>query len=159
MTAPQLVARELEVLVLAARGRNVDETAAELHRSRGTVKHHRAAVLDKLAARNMAEAVRIGFERGILTHTPDRLQLTDGQRRAFHKKAADVDELRELEPRTTKREMLAQASLEFGRPIESVNDLDRREASLVLDLLERMLDGAIVRAGAGAAGLLEAATR
>ena len=50
--------------------------------------------------------------------------------------------------------ILAQASLEFGRPIESANDLTDGEAAIVLDLLDRILDGSEAKPGSGEQHLL-----
>lgn len=103
---------------------------------------------------------RITHERQLLGVEADQAQLslTDGQRRAFHKKASDVDQLRELPARTTKHQILAQSSLDFGREIVSVNDLSRAEASIVLDALEQILDGAALPIGQGLPGVLKVAS-
>lgn len=133
---------ELDVLAGAAHGETVKETATRLHRAVGTVKHHRAAVIDKLDARNVTAAVHIAHELGLLGERPDAgdLKLTDGQLRAFHAKCSDLDVRDELERRTTKRRMLEEASRRFGRLIESANDLRRHEANELLELLEHELD-------------------
>lgn len=60
-----LTGREQEVLQLVACGRDNPAIGRELHISAATVKHHVAAILDKLGAANRAqaaaEAVRIGL--------------------------------------------------------------------------------------------------
>jgi DNA-binding CsgD family transcriptional regulator len=143
---------ELEVLAGAARGESVAASAKRLHRSCGTVKHHRAAVLDKLGAKNMVEAVRLAYERGIFGKRPDRsgqLPINAEKRDAFHAKCSAIDKMRELEPRSTKKLMLEQASEEFARAITSANDFTQDEARLVLDLLDSILVGADVELGKG----------
>ncbi|WP_329044003.1 response regulator transcription factor [Amycolatopsis sp. NBC_01488] len=57
-----LTPREVEILSLAARGRNVADIAAELFLSAGTVRNYLAAVVTKLNARNRVHAIRIATE-------------------------------------------------------------------------------------------------
>ncbi|MEV6623188.1 response regulator transcription factor [Amycolatopsis sp. NPDC051106] len=57
-----LTPREIEILSLAARGRNVADIAAELFLSAGTVRNYLAAVVTKLNARNRVHAIRIATE-------------------------------------------------------------------------------------------------
>lgn len=61
----KLTQRECDVLRLVAGGRDNQSIGAELYISPSTVKHHVAAILDKLGASNRAqaaaEAVRIGL--------------------------------------------------------------------------------------------------
>jgi two-component system response regulator DesR len=57
-----LTPREIEILSLAARGRNVADIAAELFLSPGTVRNYLAAVVTKLNARNRVHAIRIATE-------------------------------------------------------------------------------------------------
>jgi two-component system response regulator DesR len=57
-----LTPREIEVLRLTARGRNVADIAAELFLSPGTVRNYLAAVVTKLNARNRVNAIRIATE-------------------------------------------------------------------------------------------------
>jgi two-component system response regulator DesR len=57
-----LTPREVEILTLAARGRNVADIAAELFLSAGTVRNYLAAVVTKLNARNRVHAIRIATE-------------------------------------------------------------------------------------------------
>ncbi|MEU2145655.1 MULTISPECIES: response regulator [Streptomyces albovinaceus subgroup] len=61
-----LSAREREVLVLVARGTTNREIAAELFISEATVKTHLTHVFAKLGAKDRAEAVAVGYDRGIL---------------------------------------------------------------------------------------------
>ena len=135
---------ERATLAGAARGETVAETAGELGIPVGTVKQLRRAVLDKLGdASNMAAAVHRAHELGILGQAPDpsALPLTDGQRRAFHAKCGELDVAHDLDRRTTKRQILVEASQRFRRNIESANDLSRSEANELLELLEQRLDG------------------
>lgn len=62
----ELTTRETEVLKCAARGLTCVETGKELFVGSQTVKYHRASLLSKLLARNITQAVSIGYERGIL---------------------------------------------------------------------------------------------
>ena len=61
-----LTARELEVLVLVADGLRNREIAARLGISEHTVKFHLAAVFGKLGASSRTEAVRRGFQLGLI---------------------------------------------------------------------------------------------
>jgi DNA-binding NarL/FixJ family response regulator len=61
-----LTARELEVLVLVARGQRNREIAAAIGRTEETVKIHVRSVLAKLGASTRTEAVAIATARGIL---------------------------------------------------------------------------------------------
>jgi DNA-binding NarL/FixJ family response regulator len=59
--------RELEVLVLIARGRTNREAAADLFISEATVKTHLLHIYGKLGVRDRAAAVATAYERGLLT--------------------------------------------------------------------------------------------
>jgi two-component system response regulator DesR len=61
-----LTAREHEVLVASRSHATVAEIAAALYLSPGTVRNHISSVMQKLDARNRAEALRIAEERGLL---------------------------------------------------------------------------------------------
>ncbi|MFE9248027.1 response regulator transcription factor [Streptomyces sp. NPDC007088] len=64
--ANPLTPREAEVLRAAADGAGNAELAALLHLSHGTVRNYLSTAIQKLAARNRAEAVRIAREKGWL---------------------------------------------------------------------------------------------
>jgi two-component system, NarL family, response regulator DesR len=61
-----LTPREHEVLAASRRHGTVAELAVALHLSHGTVRNHLSSVMQKLGARNRAEAVRTAEERGWL---------------------------------------------------------------------------------------------
>jgi RNA polymerase sigma factor (sigma-70 family) len=61
-----LTAKELKVLKLAAEGATSAETARRLRKARETVKSQRQAIIAKLRARNIINAVAIGYQRGLL---------------------------------------------------------------------------------------------
>lgn len=61
-----LTPREHEVLTESRRHATVAELAAALYLSPGTVRNHLSSVMQKLDARNRAEAVRVAEERGWL---------------------------------------------------------------------------------------------
>ena len=61
-----LTPREREVLEASRRYATVAELAAALYLSPGTVRNHLSSVMQKLDARNRAEAVRVAEERGWL---------------------------------------------------------------------------------------------
>jgi RNA polymerase sigma factor (sigma-70 family) len=65
-----LTAPELKVLRLAATGATAEETAKRLRKTRETVKSQRQMVIAKLCARNMINAVAIGYERGLRRPAP-----------------------------------------------------------------------------------------
>jgi DNA-binding NarL/FixJ family response regulator len=68
-TPPELSAlteRELEVLLLVARGRSNSEIAAELHISPHTAKTHINRVMTKVYAHDRAQLVILAYESGLL---------------------------------------------------------------------------------------------
>ncbi|MFD9480053.1 MULTISPECIES: DNA-binding response regulator [Streptomyces] len=64
--ANPLTDREREVLRAAEGGATNAELAARLHLSQGTVRNYLSTSIQKLAARNRAEAVRVAREKGWL---------------------------------------------------------------------------------------------
>jgi RNA polymerase sigma factor (sigma-70 family) len=62
----QLTPKELTVLRLAAEGASAAETAKRLRKAVETVKSQRCAIISKLHARNMTNAVAISYQRGLL---------------------------------------------------------------------------------------------
>lgn len=64
--ASPLTEREREVLRTAADGSTNAEIAAALHLSQGTVRNYLSTAIQKMAARNRAEAVRMAREKGWL---------------------------------------------------------------------------------------------
>jgi two-component system response regulator DesR len=61
-----LTSRETDVLAAAAGHDAISEIAAGLHLSPGTVRNHLSAAMQKLGARNRAEAVQIAQRKGWL---------------------------------------------------------------------------------------------
>lgn len=61
-----LTDREAEVLAAAASHDAIADVAARLHLSPGTVRNHLSAAIQKLGARNRAEAVQIARQKGWL---------------------------------------------------------------------------------------------
>jgi two-component system, NarL family, response regulator DesR len=61
-----LTARETDVLAAAAGHDAISEVAGRLHLSPGTVRNHLSAAMQKLGARNRAEAVQIAQRKGWL---------------------------------------------------------------------------------------------
>jgi two-component system, NarL family, response regulator DesR len=61
-----LTERETEVLAAAAGHDVITDLAARLHLSPGTVRNHLSAAIQKLGARNRAEAVQIAQQKGWL---------------------------------------------------------------------------------------------
>nr|WP_202524069.1 response regulator transcription factor [Kitasatospora sp. SID7827] len=64
--ANPLTARERDVLAAAADGAVNADIAARLHLSEGTVRNYLSMAIQKTAARNRAEAVRVAREKGWL---------------------------------------------------------------------------------------------
>ncbi|WP_393060291.1 response regulator [Streptomyces sp. LN549] len=64
--ASPLTERERDVLRAAADGSTNAEIAAALHLSQGTVRNYLSMAIQKMAARNRAEAVRMAREKGWL---------------------------------------------------------------------------------------------
>jgi len=58
--------RERQVLAATDRGADVSEIARTLFLSRGTVRNHLSSAIQKLVARNRAEAARIAERKGWL---------------------------------------------------------------------------------------------
>lgn len=69
-TPDVLSARELEVLRLVAAGSTNRETARQLFISEATVKTHLLHIYAKLAVRDRASAVAMGYQRGLLLTDP-----------------------------------------------------------------------------------------
>lgn len=65
-TETVLTNRELEVLGLAAEGASVEEIAARLYLSLGTVRNYLSKIIMKTGARNRIDAIRIAREAGWL---------------------------------------------------------------------------------------------
>lgn len=59
--------RERQVLEMISYGHSSSEIADLLYLSYHTIIDHRKAIMNKLCARNAAEMIRIGFEKGILS--------------------------------------------------------------------------------------------
>ena len=66
MADPTIPRRLLIVLERLAAGQTTFEIAKELNRSAETVKHYRHDVIELLGADNTAQAIAMGFQRGIL---------------------------------------------------------------------------------------------
>ena len=64
--ASPLTAREAEVLAAARGHGSIADLAGRLHLSQGTVRNHLSAAIQKLGARNRAEAVQIAERKGWL---------------------------------------------------------------------------------------------
>lgn len=64
--ASPLTTRECEVLSESARGGTIADVATALSLSEGTVRNHLSIVIQKLNARNRADAARIAREKGWL---------------------------------------------------------------------------------------------
>jgi two-component system response regulator DesR len=61
-----LSTREQEVLAASDGGASVSALASTLYLSQGTVRNHLSAAIQKLGARNRAEAARLAREKGWL---------------------------------------------------------------------------------------------
>lgn len=66
IVAPQLSARELEILRIIANGKSNKQVAADLNISEATVKGHVTSILEKLGVNDRTEAVVVALKRGIL---------------------------------------------------------------------------------------------
>ena len=66
MKHPPLTRRELEVLQLAAEGDSVEEIAAALVLSPGTIRTHLGSIYAKLGAKSRAGAVATALREGLI---------------------------------------------------------------------------------------------
>jgi DNA-binding NarL/FixJ family response regulator len=62
----QLIAREKEILRLAAAGKTNAEIGATMYLAPGTIKHHLIELFEKLGAPNRAAAVHAALQLGVL---------------------------------------------------------------------------------------------
>jgi DNA-binding NarL/FixJ family response regulator len=65
----ELTPRELEILMLVARGKSNGEIAEDLFLSQATVKTHVKRILSKLDLRDRVQAVVLAYEAGLVTPT------------------------------------------------------------------------------------------
>jgi len=66
LSSPPLTRRELEVLQLAAEGGSVEEIAAAMVLSPGTVRTHLASIYGKLGAKSRTAAVATALRQGLI---------------------------------------------------------------------------------------------
>jgi DNA-binding CsgD family transcriptional regulator len=78
LAGKELSEPELLVLSAAARGFSAEETADLLIKSRHTVIAQRRSLQAKLEAKNLAHAVALAYERGLLPPAPDLERLVSG---------------------------------------------------------------------------------
>jgi DNA-binding CsgD family transcriptional regulator len=62
----RLTAREKEILLLVAAGNSSKEIAKKLFLGVSTIETHRANLMTKVHARNVAQLVQYAFENGLL---------------------------------------------------------------------------------------------
>src|SRR5438105_3289304 len=62
----QLTRREKEILALISAGDSSKEIAKKLFLSVSTVETHRANVMTKIGARNVAQLIQYGFQNGLI---------------------------------------------------------------------------------------------
>lgn len=129
-----LVSRREAAQLLGVSVRTIDRLAAgELTR----VKIGRRTLFDPLDIRRYIARCR---RPGAGAEAAER-RITDGQLRALHAKAYELDKRDGERPGTWKRSILMRASARLGREIESAHDLAVDEAIWILDELERELQG------------------
>ncbi|MBK8502004.1 MAG: helix-turn-helix transcriptional regulator [Saprospiraceae bacterium] len=58
--------REIEILELISSGHSTIEIASDLFLSPETIKTYRKSLMNKFGARNMAQLIRIAFEKGVI---------------------------------------------------------------------------------------------
>lgn len=79
--AVSLSPRQSEVLQHAANGLTIPETAHTMHLAVSTVHYHQQVILTALRARNMANAVLLACQAGVLDGRPRRRRGPCGVRR------------------------------------------------------------------------------
>jgi DNA-binding CsgD family transcriptional regulator len=134
----ELTVLERDVLAGAALGESVAATALRISRAPATVKHHRTSLLRKLGARNVAHAIGLAYQRGVLRSEAPResSDINERQISAFHAKLNILSQQRHLTKAELKEELLDRASTECGREIKGLHDLHYHEMSRVLDELQ-----------------------
>lgn len=141
MTA-SLTAREHGIVQATARGMTDRLIAEQFSLTLGAVKAQQKLIRRKLGVRNRVQAVVAAAQAGWLdglSFPSDVKPITEGQMRALHAKANDLDRLGDYPSGASKQGILSEASEQFGRLIEHANELRAREASWVLDRLESEL--------------------
>ena len=68
-TAPDLTAREEEILQVMARGLSNDEIAQELHLAESTIRKHATNIYRKLGVDSAREAIAWAWQNGIMSST------------------------------------------------------------------------------------------
>lgn len=131
----ELTVLERDVLAGAALGESVAATALRISRAPATVKHHRTSLLRKLGARNVAHAIGLAYQRGVLRSQAPPAS-SERQISAFHAKLNILSQQRHLTTAQLKEELLDHASTECGREIKGLHDLHYHEMSRVLDELQ-----------------------
>ena len=63
---PQLAPREIEVLILTAKGQSIKEMADFLNLTPATIQTYRARIMDKLEIHNVAGLVKYALQKGLL---------------------------------------------------------------------------------------------
>lgn len=140
MIQPHLTAVEKAVLIAAAAGHSVPETAAKSGRSVETVKSHRRSILKKWRVRNMTHAVALGFERGILGKVPAAAaaMANAAQVGAFHAKVSALARTSGEPIGEVKAEWLLRASDILGHRITSSAQLLELTWEQMHDLLDEI---------------------
>lgn len=140
MSQPHLTAVEKAVLVAAASGLSVAQTASSSGRSVETVKTHRRSILKKWRVRNMTHAVAIGYERGILGKAPAAAEpmANAAQVGAFHAKVSALARTLGEPIADVKAEWLNRASNILGHRITSTANLVELTWQQLHDLLDEL---------------------
>lgn len=140
MIQPHLTAVEKAVLIAAAAGLSVAETAARSGRSVETVKTHRRSILKKWRVRNMTHAVAVGHERGILGQAPaaGSPMANASQVGAFHAKVSALARTSGEPIDEVKAEWLLRASDMLGHRITSSAQLLELTWQQLHDLLDEL---------------------
>jgi DNA-binding CsgD family transcriptional regulator len=129
---------EVRILRGAIDGRTVVEQASAMRCTPAQIAYRRRKILRKLDARNIAQAVAIALERGLLGGPPRPIEkIGPRQRGLFYVMCNKLDAARQ--EGNAHDDALAAVSAQAGRDITSVKELSYDQASDAIEWLKAQL--------------------